>query len=536
LNKPKTKLDKEVLMLFRKNGHWIVDRRALGHWWLVAILALLIGSQSVPFGPIVNAYSQEAVSSDSDSEDGWLWSRLFGKKTTEPTTDKQSVSSNQTADSAPVANAQAVAASAQGSRVIQDRAVQQTSAVRDLSDIDRPLRASSVPDMDGDSLDGLEELVGSDDDDLLSDTGFDWESLAPENVFKSFQEVIGLGPDVDTAKEAFREGRALYRHKEYHNAAKKFKRAARRWPDSLLEERALFYQAEAHFLADEYSEAHDTIGQLLKKYENSRHLDLAVDRLFRIGCYWEQKSNVEKHWPVTPNFTDSTQPRFDTFGHALKSYEMVALHDPTGPLADDSLMTMANAYFNRNRFEDAAMYYDRIREDYPRSEFQIKAHLLGMKSNEEMYQGAIYDGTPLKEADQVAEQALRQFGRRLGDDYGLVIEARNRFNAKMAERDWSMAQYWEKKGENKAARYYYREVIKQYPSTPVAQAAKQRLTEIADLPDKPANNFRWLTTLFEDEFSEHEGQVIDINTNQNDDSQTAGTWDRMYSYFFGTDE
>ena len=45
-----------------------------------------------------------------------------------------------------------------------------------------------------------------------------------------------------------------------------------------MEEDALFLQSESEFFSDQYPKAHDTIGGLLKKYPNTRHLDTAVAR------------------------------------------------------------------------------------------------------------------------------------------------------------------------------------------------------------------------------------------------------------------
>ena len=158
------------------------------------------------------------------------------------------------------------------------------------------------------------------------------------------------------------------------------------------------------------------------------------------------------HWPVTPNLIDNSQPRFDTFGNALKSYEIVRLRDPTGPLADDSIMATANAYFQMGRYEDAAFHYDLLRKEYSTSEFQPQAHLLGMKSKLNVYQGTQYDETPLKEADEIADQALTQFRDQLGEEAARVAQTRNAILEQKAEREWFKAQYYEKKQYFRAAR------------------------------------------------------------------------------------
>src|SRR3990172_2006816 len=96
----------------------------------------------------------------------------------------------------------------------------------------------------------------------------------------------------------------LFRDKKYKEAAGKFATAADRWPDSPLEEDALFLKGESEFFADQYPKAHDTYGGLMKKYSNTRHLDTVVRREFAIGHYWEQLQDAKPTWPVTPNVTD----------------------------------------------------------------------------------------------------------------------------------------------------------------------------------------------------------------------------------------
>jgi len=333
------------------------------------------------------------------------------------------------------------------------------------------------------------------------DPGFQLSDLAPENVYKNLKAWAGYGPNEEVARALYKEGEELYRQERYQEAVGRFKAAAGRWPDSTLEEDALFMMGESLFFSDQYPKANDAYGELLKKYEYSRHLDKVVTRLFAIGRYWEQMHAAEPHWPITMNLVDASQPRFDTWGHAIKAYELVSMHDPTGPLADDAIMATANAHFFKGHFEDAAYHYDLLRKEYPKSEHQIAAHLLGMKSKMSMYQGPMYDATPLEEAGQIAEQTLMQFGGELGDKRDLVVQTRNRVVEEEAARDWAMAQYYENRKCYGAARYYYKAILRDYPQTEVALKATARLEAIQDLPDEPPNHFKWLTDLFP---SEHE--------------------------------
>ncbi|MBN1588953.1 MAG: outer membrane protein assembly factor BamD [Pirellulales bacterium] len=388
----------------------------------------------------------------------------------------------------------AAATGGNASAPLFDPAVRQTSAVQPLPSLEESSKTKPA----------VVYLAGDDDEEETREpvkkesSGFDWEDLAPEKVFKDMQAALGYGPNKELAKQYRQEGLDLYKQKRFKEAAAKFSAAASRWPDSPLEEDALFMKAECLFFAEDYGKSHDTFGTLLKKYDNSRHLDKVVIREFSIARYWDQVHEQSPHWPVTPNFMDSTRPVFDTLGNARKAYETVALHDPTGPLADDALMALGNTYFIQDRYSEAADYYDRLRKEHPNSPHVIDAHLLFIKSKQMVYQGPLYDATPLKEAGEVAELALRQFGSELGDQRDKLIKIENDIRVEMANRDWAMAKFYERKRQYGAARYYYRQIMKDYPQEKIADAARQRMSEIEDYPDTPPDRFKFLTALFPD--------------------------------------
>lgn len=328
------------------------------------------------------------------------------------------------------------------------------------------------------------------------DEGYSLSDFSPDNIGKTVKKMAGYGPNRQIAEALMREGEQFFREKNYTEAQKRFHSAASRWPDSPLEEDALFLKAECLFFSDQYPKAQDAYDETLKKHENSRHLDTICKRLFAIGQYWEQLEEKTPHWPVTPNLTDKKRPWFDTFGNGLRAYESVRLHDPIGPLADDAVMATANAHFRWGHWEKAAYNYDVLCKEYPKSDHQIKAHLLGMEAKKRVYQGQFYDATPLKDREALAEQTLLQFGPQLGQERRRVEETRREITEEWAAREWAMAEFYDKKECYRAARHYYQDLMKKYPQSQYAQRAAARLDEIRDKPDEPPNNFRWLTDLF----------------------------------------
>ena len=437
---------------------------------LIGITSAFPGCAWVPPAPAQNPTDSSSNSYGSDDGEGWLFNHLMGR------------------EKAPGHVAEAPAA---------DSGVRHASAIEPLPAVDDAKAAKEAAAAAGGAV--LSSTLTEEEREQKEkegSSGWSLEDLDPQNAYKKMLVATGLGPNKQIAQELFAQGDELLRKKEYKQAAAKFKSAAARWPDSVLEEDAMFYQAESYFFNDQYSKAHDTLSNLMKKHENSRYLDKVVLRQFSIGQYWEQMHQAAPHWPITPNFTDSSKPLFDTLGNAINAYDSVAMNDPTGPLADDSIMAMGNMFFNQGRYEDAAYYYDRIRKEHPKSPHLIKALLLGMKSKEMVYQGPLYDSAALEDAGEIAEKAISQFGRELGDQRIKVVEARNKIDAKMSQRDWEMAKFYETKKQYGGARFYYRQIIKGYPNTEIARAARRRLEEIKEFPASPPNRFKWLTNLF----------------------------------------
>ena len=324
-----------------------------------------------------------------------------------------------------------------------------------------------------------------------------WAKLEPVNIWASWKAAWGQGPKEAIARDLYAQGDALYRAKDYLDAAKKYGAAAKRWPDTTLEENALFMSGEAYFFANRYSDADDQYGLVLKKYSNSRYTNIIVARQFAIGVYWVQCDHVHPHFSLTPNFTDKTRPTFDTFGYAVKEFDFVRINDPRNKLADEATMDVANAYFLRGDYDDADYYYKLVRTEYPKSIHQKDAHLLGIQAKLRRYQGTGYDDRPLKEAEDLTDQTLAQFGRELGDERERLVTTKGEIHAQMAVRNWSVAQFYEKGAHYAAARVYYNEIVKEYPQTELAQQSRDRLVAIKTLPDNPVDHFEFLAVIFD---------------------------------------
>ena len=102
--------------------------------------------------------------------------------------------------------------------------------------------------------------------------------VAPKQIYQRALQTVGFGPDEQLAESLFGEAEDHFRRGEYKRAARKYEKAAGRWPNSAIEEDSLFKLGESRFFSDQYPKANDIYADLLEKYENSRHLDKVIQR------------------------------------------------------------------------------------------------------------------------------------------------------------------------------------------------------------------------------------------------------------------
>ncbi len=341
---------------------------------------------------------------------------------------------------------------------------------------------------------------------------FDWSMFDPANFATKVRDWMGMGPDERKAAAFMESGYNLIRqNRDFKNiekniqAAKEFEKAAARWPDSVLEEDALFLAGECYFFSEKYPQAAKNYTKLITKHRGTKYMDSAVLRMFRIGRYWEAR--YEKGASYV-NFQDKTRPHFDTFGEMRKAYEAIYTNDPTGPMGDKALMALAGAFMNKgqnqgdSQFAEAAALYASLPDINPRSDYLVQARKLELMARSMSYVGAQYDGKSLEEASTLADQTLRQFGEELGQEKGNIIDLKESLYNQQAERLWEMGQFYEKKKMYSSARFNYELLIKEYGVSGLVPQAEERYAAIRNLDDQD-DHLAWLKKRFDRSGSPH---------------------------------
>ncbi|MEO1616554.1 MAG: tetratricopeptide repeat protein [Planctomycetota bacterium] len=319
--------------------------------------------------------------------------------------------------------------------------------------------------------------------------------------------VTGNNQDMDRARELYQKGDALFeeaskepkasRAKRFAAAAKWFGKASDAAVGSGLQQDALFMQAESYFFANDLNNARDTYETLQQEFPRNRHSDRAAARLFSIGKFWIDVTKAGgDSW--IPNFFDDTRPMLDPDGHAIKVLDQIRYDDPTGSIADDATMAAAVEHLRAERYEQADEFLTDLRETFSDSQHLFMAHLLGIGCKLQVYRGPRYSETYLDEAAELIKLTRRRFPDKLREPK--YAEQLAKFSAEVAfhqaEDLAERARFREKQRRFGAAREIYQQLLRDYPTTPQAERAREVLGEIETLPANPKQRLAFMTRIF----------------------------------------
>jgi len=265
-------------------------------------------------------------------------------------------------------------------------------------------------------------------------------------------------------------------------AANNYRIAAAKWPDSGLEERAIFFEGESYFFADRYVQSNRAYERLIGEYAGSSLLDKAEERRFVISKYWLQVA--ESGSAVALN--DPKRPKYNVAGEARRVLHNIRLDDPTGKLSDDATFELANAFLKEGRYYEAADTYEDLRRNYPGSKYLFDSHMLELEARLKSYKGPSYDASPLEKSEGLIKSIVRTFPEKAKGNMEVLEQQAALVNNQLAQRDYELGTYHERRGE------------KEYPDSIYSPTIGSKIQQVASLPPKPDQHAKWLVEMFPD--------------------------------------
>jgi outer membrane protein assembly factor BamD (BamD/ComL family) len=294
-----------------------------------------------------------------------------------------------------------------------------------------------------------------------------------------------INADLAAAHAEYRQGAYKTAERLYHKIADNTKNPV------LIAEEARYYEAECLRLQERYPKAADTYARLLLDFPSGTHRDLACQRMFDIADGWLEDTRQEmeqfqekkegKRWIVWPSLVhlEKTKPLIDEEGRAEEKLEQVVYNDITGPLADKALWLLGSVKFYREAFKEADEYFSQLVDRHPNSPLAPKALELAIISKNLSTGGSDYDCRKVLEARMLIDNALKNYPTLAAQKEDFLHRQLINISKQQAEKDFKIAEFYQRTGHPGSAYFYYEIVRRRYPGVqPYFDKATERMHEL----------------------------------------------------------
>lgn len=266
----------------------------------------------------------------------------------------------------------------------------------------------------------------------------------------------------ETPQKQFAWAMTFFEGKDYKRAIAEFEKLIKNYPLSKLASEAQFHLALSYENMGEYYKAFENYQLVIDKYPFTERVDDIIDREYRIAnlFYAGEKAKI---------LGISLLPAKDK---AIEIFSKVVENAPYGKNADIAQFKLGQCYIELEDYINAALAFKEIIENYPKSSLiddaKYKIALCAVNSttgpeyNEEDTDRAIKEFKDFvkRYPDSQMEQEARQFISKLENQ--------------KAEKQFNIAQFYEKQGNADSAIIYYEEILNKYPKSQWAALALER--------------------------------------------------------------
>jgi len=274
-------------------------------------------------------------------------------------------------------------------------------------------------------------------------------------------------------KALFHEAKADFDAEKYRDAEKAFDELIEAYPQSPRREEAMWLRAQSLFARERYYKAYEQYEDLIEQYAGSRRYRDALRKEIEIAELY--LGPVRRRVLGIPLVSGETE--------AIEILRRVWEHQPTGDLADDVVLRIADYYWSKRKWPDAEEYYDKYCKEYPNGEAIRHAELRRARCAIRQCKGPEYCTTSLR----LARDRLRQFQEKYPQeaDRREVPAMLERLGDLQAQSLYEIAARYRRAGHPCAAAFYAERLRDRYPSSSWSEKAARFLAR--DLAPAPAS-------------------------------------------------
>ncbi|MHC4842888.1 MAG: tetratricopeptide repeat protein [Planctomycetota bacterium] len=293
------------------------------------------------------------------------------------------------------------------------------------------------------------------------DTGNDWKQVQPETEDRYLTAVAGI-------KELINNSKTKQVRRAYDSLKKEF-------PQIQGPDLDAFIKAELLYAKRKFNKAVREYDNFLDKYPESELYQVALDRQFSIAQAYlaGQKRTVLKIFRIR--------------GYAEGEKIMDKISDRAGiaPLAKRANIAVAQSNEEREKYEDAYLRWSQVLSKWPTGQTGKNALLAMARCKYLAYNGPRYDVS-----DLVSSRTYYQnFQSRYPEDAKeLGIDARiKNIDELLAEKQFKIAQFYQKTGNADSADFYYKTILEQWPNTSAGKISEREIKDTNQQGEKVEN-------------------------------------------------
>ncbi|GEM_PF-2633403 len=256
-----------------------------------------------------------------------------------------------------------------------------------------------------------------------------------------------------------------------------------RFPGAPGADAVLYRLGLMHTALEDWGDAHEAFQKLLEWYPGSGMFHHALEREMDLA---RRLLDTEPSSFLGIEIGSQTSLGVEI----LETFLEVA---PFAPDAPEALYRLGRHRFEDGSYDEAVVLFETLVRRFPGSSYRIKAEYEAARAHFKKFTGLDYDITPLEEAldrfrafIEIHAEDDSEIARDLvGRDRGKDAPAGERYTAArgwvhlienlLAEKNYELGEWYRGRGEEPAARSYFRFTILEYPRTPWAKKAEEKL-------------------------------------------------------------
>lgn len=278
---------------------------------------------------------------------------------------------------------------------------------------------------------------------------------------------LAQGLKSQTATSAFAHAKQLQTAGKTNAAIKKYQLIANKYPLSAEAPQARYQEASILYATGELLDSFDAFQKLIEKYNSSPLYGTALQKQSEVAL-------AAANGDIKHNFAGIKSQLAGN--NVQQMLTKVRDNAPFSKQAPKAQFAIGSLWHKRGEYNKAIAGYKGVQEKYPNNSLTPEAlYRTGNIILNQSKKGN-RNKASLDSAKNIFLDLQQQYPNHpRAKDAKAQLAALNKSNI---QRNFEIAEFYDKKGQTASAIFYYREVLRTTPSGPIRQKAQQRLAQI----------------------------------------------------------